>query len=176
MPLPALESIRHGKMKIAEYDNIVKVITTATVLGLSALNIWVSYKYATKFPASTSIFVIAFVTSLTLGIILLTYLFAPKEYEITLDGLLIKRPLRSFTIPSKEIVEVNRIQEKISGIRLWASGGLFGYFGLFKLSGLGRVWVYATNKNKLVLIKTKDKKYIISPKDPNGFLSKLRFN
>ncbi len=175
MPLPALESIRHEKMKIAEYDNIVKVITTATVLGLSALNIWVSYKYVTN-PASTSIFDVAFVTSLILGIIFLTYLFAPKGYEVTLDGLLIKRLLRSFTIPSKEIVAVNRVEKISSGIRLWASGGLFGYFGLFWLSGLGRVWVYVTNKNKLVLIKTKDKKYIISPKDPNGFLSKLRFN
>jgi len=176
MPLPALESIRHGKMKIAEYDNIVKALTTAIVLGLPALNIWVGYKYATKFPASIAIFKMALVTSLILGIILLTYLFAPKGYEITLDGLLIKRPLRSFTIPSKEIVAVNKVEKISGGIRLWASGGLFGYFGLFKLSGLGRVWVYATNKNKLVLIKTKDKKYIISPKDPNGFLSKLRFN
>jgi hypothetical protein len=30
------------------------------------------------------------------------------------------------------------------GIRLFAVGGLFGFYGLYAVKGLGKIWVYVT--------------------------------
>lgn len=58
------------------------------------------------------------------------------------------------------------------GIRLWASGGLYGYYGLFYLDKLGKVWVYATRRKRVLLLKVNNK-YIISPENLEVFLKLL---
>jgi hypothetical protein len=56
------------------------------------------------------------------------------------------------------------------GGRLWASGGLYGYFGIFIFKGIGKVWMYVTNRNNLVLVEdAKHKKYLISPDNADRF-------
>jgi hypothetical protein len=115
------------------------------------------------------------VLGLTFGILISLYLFSPRGFELTLSGVVVRRVLRSFEIPYKEIVEAGRVSWTWRGIRLFASGGLYGYFGLFQFSGLGRVWTYVTNRHKLVLIRTRDGTlYMLSPEDPDIFLEKLR--
>jgi hypothetical protein len=60
------------------------------------------------------------------------------------------------------------------GIRLWASGGLYGYFGIFFFRGIGKVKMYATNRNNLVLVKdAKNTKYLISPDNVDKFMDLL---
>jgi hypothetical protein len=57
--------------------------------------------------------------------------------------------------------------------RLGGSGGLYGYFGLFHIAGIGKVWMYVTNKDRIILIKTKEKQNAISPNNIDDFLSTL---
>ncbi len=56
-------------------------------------------------------------------------------------------------------------------IRLWGSGGLFGYYGLFRTSTLGKCTWYATDRKKLVVLIAERKTTIYSPDDIEGFLS-----
>jgi len=110
----------------------------------------------------------------TFGILIGTFLFSPRGYEITLDGIVVKRYLGSFKIPYDRIIDARRVKWTWKGMRLCASGGLHGFFGLFKIAGVGNVWMYVKNRSKMILIKTVNgTQYVISPEDPDEFLRKL---
>ncbi|RLI86194.1 MAG: hypothetical protein DRP01_04710 [Archaeoglobales archaeon] len=102
-----------------------------------------------------------------LGILLIPYLFAPKSFELTQSGIVVRRLLRSYS----KVKGVSVIDLPL-GIRLWASGGLYGYYGLFYLDKLGKVWVYATRRKRVLLLKVNNK-YIISPENLEVFLKLL---
>lgn len=57
-------------------------------------------------------------------------------------------------------------------IRLWGSGGFFGYYGLFRTSRLGRCWWYVTNRRNLVVVIA-GQTALFSPDDVDGFLASL---
>jgi hypothetical protein len=56
---------------------------------------------------------------------------------------------------------------------LGGSGGLFGYYGLFSTSKLGRSTWYVTNKSNSVVVITAAKTVLLSPDDPDAFLATL---
>ena len=58
-------------------------------------------------------------------------------------------------------------------MRLFAMGGLFGFYGLYAVKGLGRMWVYVTRRKKVVIIENRNK-YVISPERNEEFLEILR--
>jgi len=160
---------------IASYDRLVKAITLSIWILIISIDVWIAYLLKTSeisIPPS-SLALLYFVYAITLLPPLVTFLFSPREFSLTTDGLQVKRPIRSFVIPYREIVEVKRVEWTHWGIRLFGSGGLYGFFGLFKLKGLGRVWVYVTNRDSVLLIKTRKNQYLISPKNAEEFLERL---
>ena len=159
----------------AKYDPLVKSITIASGIGLIALNIFIIYVALTQIPHPLlASFLIAMTTTLTIGILLGTYLFSPQSFELSLKGVIVKRHLRSFEIPYEEIIEARRIKWTWKGIRLCASGGLYGFFGLFYLKDIGKVWLYVTNRDNTILLRTKKGvQYMLSPENPENFLKKL---
>lgn len=112
------------------------------------------------------------------GIVFLTiffaYLYSPAGYAITSEHLAIKRPLKPVLIKLSEIEKAEAIGPDMLeySFRLWGSGGLFGYFGLFTNEKLGKYTAYLTNYSDLVLIKT-GKTYVISPDRRDEFLAVL---
>lgn len=161
----------------ADYDTIIKLITISAWIGLTSINALTVYFAITKIQQlTTSTLVIALTAVPTLGVLLIGYLFSPRSFELTLNGIAIKRPIKSFEIPYREILNVKRVGWSWRHLRLFGSGGLYGFFGLFQFSGLGRVWTYVTNRHKVVLVETKGgTKYLISPEDPEAFLEKFSF-
>jgi hypothetical protein len=59
-------------------------------------------------------------------------------------------------------------------IRLFGNGGLFGYYGLFRTSKLGKCSWYVTNRDNAVVLITSAKTVILSPDDVNGFVATIR--
>ena len=59
-------------------------------------------------------------------------------------------------------------------IRLWGSGGLFGYYGLFRTAKLGKSTWYVTSRNNSVVVITAAKTVLFSPDEPDGFLAAIR--
>lgn len=91
-----------------------------------------------------------------------------------MKGVVVKRPLRSFIIPYNRIVLAKRLNWTWKGIRLMASGGLHGFFGLFKLYQIGNIWLYVTNRKKMIYVETDDgTKYAISPENPDEFIKQI---
>lgn len=64
---------------------------------------------------------------------------------------------------------VHKGLQAVEAIGCW---GVYVFRSIFR--GIGRVWMYVTNRYNLVLITTKDDaKYVISPENPDEFILKL---
>jgi hypothetical protein len=59
-------------------------------------------------------------------------------------------------------------------LRLWGSGGLFGYYGLFRTTTLGKCWWYLTSRDNAIVVITANVTALFSPDDTNGFLAAVR--
>jgi len=159
----------------APYDTVTRTITLTVWIGLMALLAFIIHLMVIyEVPMETFTTVTSLMFVVILGILIGAYLFSPKEYELTLDGLIVRRVIRSFKIPYRNITEVKRIRWTWKGIRWCASGGIYGFYGLFWKSGIGNVWMYVKDRSKMILIRTADKtQYAISPENPDEFLRKL---
>lgn len=160
----------------ARYDPLTKSITIAVWVGIVAMVSIVVSKLPGEVHSTFELVAALLVAvGLPLGVLLGLFPFSPRSFELTMSGIVVRRLLRSFEIPYSDIVGAERAEWSWVGIRLCASGGLYGYFGLFRFRDLGMVWAYVTNRHNVVLIKTKSGTlYMLSPEDPEGFLEKLR--
>ncbi len=117
-----------------------------------------------------------YTTVACLLIYLLAFTFRPINYVVTEDEITVRRPIRNVHIKRSDVVSVELVErDKMTGlVRTFGIGGLFGYYGYFANSTLGRMIWYATRKDRLVLVNTKDKKKIIlTPNDPGKFVTEL---
>jgi hypothetical protein len=115
-----------------------------------------------------------YTTVTLLAIYFIAFVFRPIYYKITNDKLIIHRLITDVKIDRQNIRTVELIDKnKISwSLRTFGVGGLFGYFGNFANSKLGRMTWYATRRDRTVLVVTNDnKKIILTPDDPRKFVS-----
>jgi hypothetical protein len=109
--------------------------------------------------------VVACVLVLTV-ILCAAVLFAPLGYAVMPQGVLIRRMGRSVAIGFEQIADARCIDSKEIGfaLRIFGSGGFFGWFGRFYGSRLGWFTAYSTNVQNLVVITLTDgAKILISP-------------
>ncbi len=107
-------------------------------------------------------------------IIMSGYFWEPRAYTVSETTIAIHRPVGDIVIPKSE-VKVIEIADKIPiGIRVFGSGGAFGYYGKFRLTDGQPVTLYCTCLDRVVVLKTEKKVYIISPSDPEGFCHVLQ--
>ena len=106
----------------------------------------------------------------------LAFAFRPAGYVVTADEVIISRPLWDVHIKRADIRRVAALpaRDLSASIRLFGVGGLFGYYGKYTNSALGRTTWYATRRDTPVLVETADnKKFILTPNDPNSFAKAL---
>lgn len=114
------------------------------------------------------------VSALALPTILcITVFFAPLGYSILTRGVVIHRMGRNVAIGFEQIAEIRRIEPKEIGlaIRVFGSGGFFGWFGRFHGRRLGWFTAYCSSGRDLILIaRTDGAKIVISPHPADAFL------
>jgi hypothetical protein len=100
--------------------------------------------------------------------------FAPRQYQITADSILVNRYLaKDITIPRIEVYSVEPVSYKYvfkKSIRICGSGGGFGIYGSFTSPSMKDFKAYMTRRDKLVMIKTAHKPFVLTPDDPEGFI------
>ena len=141
-----------------EFDLTTKIIS-ALVIAIPFVMIIAQYsviKENNEILALTSIFL--FITYFV------AWMLHPTSYEISNENLLIHRPLHAIKISLASIKNIERTEPGYS-MRIFGSGGLFGYYGLFSSNKLGRHHRYTGNNKNLVLISTQKKKYLLSIHD-----------
>ena len=107
------------------------------------------------------------------AVVLGCYLRAPVAYDLTGNQLTVR-----FRLGEKVFAPVTRcsvLSARLSwGVRLWGNGGLFGYYGLFTTSRLGKCTWYVTSRSKAVVVVTDAKTTLFSPDDPASFIAAVR--
>jgi hypothetical protein len=89
----------------------------------------------------------------------------PTAYRVEPGELSILRrsaPEKRFSAP------VEGPQPGRLGLRLFGSGGLYGYLGIFRLAGGGRVRAYVTDLGRVAIFRAGDESVAISPAAPIG--------
>lgn len=151
----------------ASKDKLVRIITIGTsILLLSAIVIL----YA------TSGFDMWYALLLLMAIFFVAYLYRPLHYNVEQATLSIKRPLNSLDIALSDIKKASLITQDDLGmaIRLFASGGMWGYYGFFYSFKMGKMWWYVTQRQNYVLIQTTDDtQYLLSPDQPEQLINAL---
>ena len=155
------------KYKIAPFDKMTWIVTISVLVLLG----FVTY---TVIPLDNIIDTTTVFILLSIWLpILIVYAFSPRGYTVSEQGITIHRVIGSINIPKTDINSIDVVKRIYPGIRLAASGGLFGYFGVFTLKSGGSAKVYVTRWNCVVLVKTNDETFIISPSEPEDFCKVL---
>jgi len=145
----------------APYDRTTKVITAVVVL------LGVAFVVATRSPL---------VAGLWLTLIVGAFAYSPRGFAIVQRCIVVRRLIGSVRIPLEQVREARPAErDDFRGcIRLWGNGGLFGYYGLFRTSRLGKCSFYITSRSSSVVVVTAAKTVVVSPDNVDGFLNAIR--
>lgn len=155
----------------AKLDRAALIRTALTLLGLGAALILILIIRQIA-PAAT-LFALPLIV-----VPLYAYAAAPSGYAIDEGQLYIERALLGpKTIPLAAISACHPLpRAALRGtIRLYGTGGLFGWTGRCQAPQVGKFRLYATSLDRLIIIQRhKRRAIVISPADMNGFLTGLR--
>lgn len=100
-------------------------------------------------------------------LIILGLLYAPVSIISTPDKVTIKTVLNKRSIPINEIENVELFQPTMGAYRLCASGGYFGYWGLFREGDIGKYFAFYGKASDCFLITMKKgDKYVLGCINP----------
>lgn len=152
----------------ARLDGLARIITI-TVMALLAAAIFWSFQEFFETREQEPFFVAA----ILLIVAVVTYFSKPTLFTLNADELIVYRPHGLFRTPLEKIVRMDRVDRKTLGwgIRIFASGGFFGYLGIFYYGNIGRVSMYCTDRNEMLLVTTEKSRFIISPEHSDDFLA-----
>ena len=109
------------------------------------------------------------VTYIIFGIVAIWVLLTMPRYLLLDDkSIVITHPIGQTVILKSDIIEVRAVERSdIRGsIRLFGSGGFFGWFGIFRNNKFGTYRLYCGQLENLYIVKTLTRKYIISSSVP----------
>lgn len=154
--------IMHAQFE-TRYDVTVKVMTLVAVAVIASVPL---------LTIGSSLGVIASAV-LTLLVVGLGFAYSPRGYEAAGGVLRVKRIAGDVVFPLNRLryVRVATSEDFAGCVRLWGSGGLFGYYGTFWSRALGRSEWYVTDRSKAVLIADADRVIVVSPDDREAFLA-----
>lgn len=154
----------------ASLDKMAKIVT----IGVSLLFAVISIHLMQSILAGEKRIAAVCIILALLLIYLFVYAFRPVNYQLTDSHLIIHRMLNDVKIERSEIHSLQLLDRKKLKwtIRTFGVGGLFGYYGKFANSALGKMTWYATRMDKAILIETnKNKKIIVTPDDPEKLIA-----
>lgn len=145
----------------ATYDRTTRILSALVCLGL-----------ATAAVASHS----RFVAFLSAAVIILGYAYSPRGYVVAGRAILVKRLIGNIRVPLENLREARPAtpEDLRFCVRLWGSGGFFGYYGLFRTTRLGKCTWYVTDRSRTIVVVTESKTTLYSPDDTEAFLAAIR--
>jgi hypothetical protein len=144
---------------------MVTFVTSFLLLALPAVFLW---------TGEVPLAVTWSVGLMSVLILVATWSFAPRAYEIDGHGVVVHRGLGCVRLPLAEVrgCRIDPAAMERSW-RLLGSGGLFGFFGLFRNARLGTFRAFATNPAMAVVIESGGKPWVLTPAEPASLVRKL---
>ena len=152
----------------APLDRGARVITLSAALVVSFVVAW-----GARAPGGLTGTLIVLIAGV--GLLLLTWGYAPSAYRLGGGDLIIRRQLFGevrFSITG-DIVRTPATFGA-GGIRVLGSGGFFGWYGTFWRPGSGRYTAYVTDRASIVACTTDRGIVLVSPGDPEAFVAAAR--
>jgi hypothetical protein len=140
------------------WDKMSNVTTAMAVIGTLGISIFMILQINTQGYHMLIGVAILVVTMAALAT------FTPLGLTVDDEYIVINKLVGKVIIKKSDITSIQSVEGKVirrSG-RLAGSNGGFGYWGKYRHRSIGSYTLYATNLNKLVLIETDKKKYIIN--------------
>lgn len=164
----------------ASLDNLAKGISIAILILFLGIGASIVYNLDPTNPNEIPLWAAFLIESIFFGIYLFCYLYAPQAYLVESDKIKIIRPIGIVDIKFNNISNIRLVDksEIKNLIRTFGVGGLFGYYGYYYSSSLGKLILYITQRKNLLLIEQKvGRKILLSPDDTSmleSLLSKLK--
>lgn len=140
------------------WDRMSNIMTTIMAAGMVGLSLFLVLKYKTDGPemfiaAGILIFVTAFMS-----------IFTPLGLIVDDEYIAVKKLVGRVVIKKSDILSITPVEGAVvrRSARLAGSNGVFGYWGKYRSRAIGSYTIYATNLDKLALIETVKRKYIIN--------------
>ncbi len=154
------------KSKI-DYSIFCSVITGAIMLAL--------FIGCVLTVRETSAFITFLIIYLALFIPALFY--APGYIRATPDFIIMGSLLRKRLIAMSDVESVELYQPTMGAIRLLASGGFMGYWGLFREGDVGRYYGFYGKASDGFMVRMKNgDKYVLGCADPEEMVKYIRSN
>lgn len=141
----------------------MSLLSGLLLLGVAAAVFW-SVKPVAARPAAW----------LPLLILFFTVLFTIRAYSIEPRELLIRRLLWTTRVSLDGLQSAESLPNAMSrSLRLWGNGGMFSFTGWYRNRALGNYRAFVTDLKNTVVLRFKNKTIVISPDNPERFLSEI---
>lgn|GEM_PF-5188082 len=148
-----------SKVKLSRFSLILTIlINTALIIGCIA-----TFGDKGKFI----ILLIILLTLVTFGL-----LYAPLSITADEDAVTVRSAMRRIRIPIRDIESVEVFQPTLGAIRICASGGYMGYWGMFREGDIGNYVACYGKASDCFLIRMKNgDKYLLGCENPSSMVS-----
>ncbi|MFR9535026.1 MAG: PH domain-containing protein [Rikenellaceae bacterium] len=145
---------------------IVSALALMIIIGASLLVIFVDGGTMITKMILPLIFLLTIVISLY---------WSPRNLSIDQERLTCHTFGSRIEIPLSSILFVTQIEPRDikTSMRLFGSGGMFGYMGRFRNKKLGNYTMYITERKNLILVTTQTKKYVFNLNLSQGEFNEL---
>lgn len=143
-----------SKVKLSRFSSILTLIITG-VLMIACI---------ASFNEKPAFYCILFILIILL---LFGFLYGPTSVEADNHNVIVYSMLKKFHIPIENIGSVELYQPTMGAIRLCASGGYMGYWGIFREGDIGKYTAYYGKASDCFLIRMKNgDKYVLGCENP----------
>lgn len=142
------------------WSKTILVISIITFIALFAISAYL-------FASDPNNYMQVCVAILIVVVLLVTFALTPLRVIVEEKGVTVRLMCGRKFVPRDQIVKVVPFKNDAGTIRLFGSGGLFGFTGIFRNAELGVFSCLATDLKKSYVIYRKDKRpVVISVDDP----------
>jgi hypothetical protein len=167
-----------GQSFDAPWDRVVWIISliASAILLVGTVVLLYAYFDATDLPVWPKVAMLGGAI-ISIGSLVGAALYAPRGYVLAGDTLRIKRWAGEQVIRLTRSTQVTLLEGPLlrRAIRLFGSGGLFGYFGIFYTRELGKFLMAATRTQGRVIVRPapNSRAVIITPESPEQFIEAI---
>ena len=129
------------------------ILLTATVLALVFVGCIATVNEKPAFFMLLAIYLILVISAL---------FYAPSYIKADTENIILGSVLKRKTIPMRDVAGVELFQPTMGAIRIFASGGFMGYWGIFREGDIGRYYAFYGKASDCFLIRMKNgDKYVL---------------
>ncbi len=151
-----------SRVDFSRFSAVITIVTTILLVALMSIDI------------SGARVMFLTIAAIAIPLLFISLWYAPLSIELTDNEIYINRSISpSKRIPLADIASVKRHNPK-NAIRLCASGGFLGYWGMFSEPKVGKYFGYFGNTADCFLVELKSgKKYLLGCKNPDEMVEAI---